>query len=285
MKLLFALLSLYVAYGYGWRTTTRLLSSISSTQSDIDTYHLPPKLRDYVSRLRTIQDDKLRHQQLLHLASSCPPLDSMYKTPENKVSGCLSSVYIYGTISSELKISFTADADSQLTKGLVAMLINGLSECTVHEIEAVSPEFIQYAGIAGSLTPGRNNGFLNMLALIKYKAKQLTTNTTTLHSNSYLPPNAFESHKGPIYNSIVKKLSMLQPTVLIVENTSKEHAQHVTANKLQGKETHFKVQIVAECFKDLSRVQRHQAIYALLDQELQSSLHALSIDARAPKEI
>ena len=56
---------------------------------------------------------------------------------------------------------------------LTMYIFSGLSNCTLEEISAVNPEFIKEAGISQSLTPGRNNGFLNMLHSMKQKAQQL----------------------------------------------------------------------------------------------------------------
>jgi len=119
-------------------------------------------------------DNTLRHQQLLFYAKDAKPLPSQYHNSENKVPGCLSTVYVVAQKDDEGKIQFRGDSDALITKGLVSLLIRGLSGYTAEEIVAVKPEFIKEAGITQSLTPGRNNGFLNMLNTMKKKAVEVS---------------------------------------------------------------------------------------------------------------
>ncbi|MFS7980217.1 putative Fe-S metabolism associated domain, SufE [Helianthus anomalus] len=62
------------------------------------------------------------------------------------------------------------DLHSVLTKGLAALLVQGLSGHTVQETLRVSPDFIVLLGLQQSLTPSRNNGVFNMLKLMQKKA-------------------------------------------------------------------------------------------------------------------
>lgn len=70
------------------------------------------------------------------------------------------------------------------------------------------------------------------------------------------------------------------PLTLEVVDESDRHAGHAGARP-EG-ETHFKVRIVSDAFKGLTRVARHRAVTSALAAEFAAGLHALSIEANAP---
>ncbi|WP_242604565.1 BolA family protein [Legionella fairfieldensis] len=63
----------------------------------------------------------------------------------------------------------------------------------------------------------------------------------------------------------------LQPSVLKTVNESNRH--HVP----EGSETHFKLIIVSDKFKNTTKINRHRLINKLLATELNTGLHALSL--------
>ena len=71
-----------------------------------------------------------------------------------------------------------------------------------------------------------------------------------------------------------------QPFFLELRDDSAKHAGHVGANPMG--ETHYDLIIISDKFKNIPPVARHQTIYALLDGEFKTGLHALSIRASAP---
>lgn len=55
-------------------------------------------------------------------------------------------------------------------------------------------------------------------------------------------------------------------------------------NVPKGSETHFKVMVVSEAFKDLPLIKRHRLVNDNLSEELSSGVHALSIVAKTPEQ-
>ncbi|SRR5690554_122530 len=51
-----------------------------------------------------------------------------------------------------------------------------------------------------------------------------------------------------------------------------------------GSESHFKVVIVSDAFEGKRKVARHQQIYGILAEEMQSGIHALALHPYTPEE-
>ena len=86
-----------------------------------------------------------------------------------------------------------------------------------------------------------------------------------------------------VAESIREKLqARFMPERLEVVDDSARHAGHAGARP--GGESHFTVKITAAAFAGVPRVQRQRQVYAALAEELQGSVHALSVNALAPGE-
>jgi BolA protein len=84
-------------------------------------------------------------------------------------------------------------------------------------------------------------------------------------------------------DAITQKLTeAFAPQSLKVLDESHQHEGH--AGHRPGGQTHFRVHIVAESFKGMTRLQRHRLINQALAGELEGGVHALAIHAAAPGE-
>lgn len=68
-----------------------------------------------------------------------------------------------------------------------------------------------------------------------------------------------------------------EPIYLKLINESHMHAGTAT-------ESHFNLLLVSRHFIDLKKVQRHQAVYKLLSEELAGPVHALALHLYSPEE-
>ena len=82
---------------------------------------------------------------------------------------------------------------------------------------------------------------------------------------------------------ITQKLTeAFAPQSLKVVRKSQQHEGH--AGHRPGGQTHFRVYIVSEAFKGMTRMERHRMINGALSGELAGGVHALAIHAAAPGE-
>ncbi|KAI4355122.1 hypothetical protein L6164_003926 [Bauhinia variegata] len=300
-------------------------SSAASTSTSLQPIEeLPPKLQEIVKLFQSVQEPKAKYEQLLFYGKNLKPLDAQFKTRENKVEGCVSQVWVRAFLDQDKNVVYEADSDSVLTKGLAALLVQGLSGRPVEEVLRVSPDFVVLLGLQQSLTPSRNNGFLNMLKLMQkkalilyveaekggetnpepnsqFKADSEVENSKTGHASAGIEAQSSrvehpiaaaigetESNAGILGSRgrrMKEKLEKeLSPVELDIEDISYQHAGHAGAKGSDG-ETHFNLKVVSKEFEGKSLIKRHRLIYHLLQDELQSGLHALSIVAKTPSEV
>lgn len=87
---------------------------------------------------------------------------------------------------------------------------------------------------------------------------------------------------GPLGTHIKDKLMrVFQPQMLDVIDESHLHAGH--AGSHPDGESHFRVKIVSQAFSGKSRVDTHRLVNDALKDELKTRVHALAIQASAPK--
>ena len=134
-----------------------------------------------VERLGGTADPKRRYEYVLWLAKKLEPLPREEQTEAIKVKGCVSQVFVRGSLQKGV-MRWQGDSDALITKGLLALLIQGLDGLTPTQVQAVDPAFIAATGLQASLTPSRANGFLNILLAMQAQAQQLNNETGPVDS-------------------------------------------------------------------------------------------------------
>jgi cysteine desulfuration protein SufE len=137
-------------------------------------------LEDIVRGFQRVSEPKLRYrpyqyQQLLLLAKQLPEMPRQLQSEDHRVPGCSSTVlYVAAERDDRGIISFQGTADSVLFKGIVSLLVNGLSGCTNEQIQGLRADFIFATGLEHALTAGQENDFHNLCAMMKRQAAALT---------------------------------------------------------------------------------------------------------------
>ena len=110
-------------------------------------------------------EDKYRY--LIELGENLPPMSDAEKTPENKVNGCMSQVWITHSLK-EGRHQFKMDSDAHIVRGLEAVIYTLVNDKTTEEIKTLDiPAIFDEIGLNEHLSPTRRNGFNGMINKIK----------------------------------------------------------------------------------------------------------------------
>ena len=89
---------------------------------------------------------------------------------ENKVDGCLSTVWLV-TTNEDSRMQIFADSDSIIVKGLIAVLLSLYHDRDPKEIIDTDPQaFFKTLGLEQHLSHGRRNGLYSMVERIRQLA-------------------------------------------------------------------------------------------------------------------
>jgi cysteine desulfuration protein SufE len=118
----------------------------------------------------SIFDDWMdKYNLLIDLGKELPVIDPKFKVKDFLIEGCQSKVWLHPDYDGKL-ITFTADSDAIITRGIVALLIKVLSNRTPAEILSTELYFIEKIGLRQNLSPTRSNGLLSMVRQMKLYA-------------------------------------------------------------------------------------------------------------------
>lgn len=103
---------------------------------------------------------------IMELGNHLPPLEEKYRVNENLVKGCQSKVWLTSKFLNG-KILFMADSNTDVTKGLISMLIRIWNGRAPEEILHTDLYFIEKIGMHRVVGSQRSNGFASMIKQMK----------------------------------------------------------------------------------------------------------------------
>ncbi len=110
-----------------------------------------------------------KYEYIIDLGKKLAPISEEYKTPERKIKGCQSSVWLVSEFKDGV-VYFTANSDSVIVKGLVSLLIKVLSGQQPDTIINSNLDFMNKIGLMQHLAQTRSNGLLAMVKQMKLDA-------------------------------------------------------------------------------------------------------------------
>lgn len=122
-----------------------------------------------------IPDWEERYAIIVGLGRKLTPMDEALQTEETLVKGCLSQVWLIPGPRDGDKLSFIADSDAVIVKGLIAVVLMIFSGKTAAEIAATDEStYFTQLGLTTHISPNRQNGLHAMVARIKTLAAATT---------------------------------------------------------------------------------------------------------------
>lgn len=131
--------------------------------------------QEVIEEFSELDDWMDRYQMLIDLGEGQQPLPESEKTTQNLIDGCQSRVWLVCDEKDGI-LTFRAESDALIVKGIVSLLIRVLSGHTPDEILNADLHFINDIGLTEHLSPTRSNGLLAMVKQMRmyalaYKAK------------------------------------------------------------------------------------------------------------------
>ena len=122
-----------------------------------------------------IDDWEERYRYVIELGRALPELDEAARTEANRVRGCASQVWLETHVerasAGEPTLSFRADSDAHIVRGLIAILLTLYSGKRASEILATDAgATLKRLGLNEHLTPQRSNGVRAMVERIRRDA-------------------------------------------------------------------------------------------------------------------
>jgi len=143
------------------------------------THEFPPPVSELVETFDELEDWEDRYGFILDLGRELPTLDKSLQQEENKVHGCMSTVWLVvgavpGNNGDEPKIEIQADSDSLIVKGLIVLLLSMYNGKTPGQAIQLDPkELFGQLGLNQHLSPNRRNGLYSAVGRIRELCVQL----------------------------------------------------------------------------------------------------------------
>lgn len=124
---------------------------------------------EIIEEFSIFEDWMDKYAYLIELGNSLEPLNEKYKVESNLIEGCQSRVWLQADYEDGI-ITFKAESDAVIVKGIIALLIRVLTNHSPDEIINADLYFINKIGLNDHLSPTRSNGLVSMVKQMRFYA-------------------------------------------------------------------------------------------------------------------
>jgi cysteine desulfuration protein SufE len=112
-----------------------------------------------------------RYRLLIDLGRTLPEMPQALKTDATLVRGCSASVWVYPVKDGDSRLTFLADSNAAITKGIIALVLKTVDGKSAAGILAtdIGAELAPF-DLKNQLSSNRTQGIPNMIALIRETA-------------------------------------------------------------------------------------------------------------------
>ena len=129
------------------------------------------EIQDQIIEEFSVYDEWLdKYEYLIELANGLDIIEESKKTPDNIIQGCQSRVWLDAAMNDDGTLSFHADSDAIITKGIIALLLRVFNHQKPDDIINAELYFVDEIGLSANLSPTRANGLVAMIKQIRYYA-------------------------------------------------------------------------------------------------------------------
>jgi cysteine desulfuration protein SufE len=116
-----------------------------------------------------------RYRLLIDLGRELAPMPDALKTDATLVRGCSASVWVY-PVTDNVQLSFMADSNAAITKGIIALVLKTVDGKNAAEILGADIEnALAPFDLKNQLSSNRTQGIPNMISLIRETAARYVT--------------------------------------------------------------------------------------------------------------
>lgn len=127
-----------------------------------------PTIDELLEVFGLMEDWEDRYRYLIELGGKLPPMAESFKTPETKVEGCTSQVWMILRDTETGRIDFLADSDAHIVKGLIAVLFAIYQNQPIESARDIDVNgYFDQLGLSSHISPNRRNGFFAMVGRLQ----------------------------------------------------------------------------------------------------------------------